>query len=85
MGTKNIKQTTSELRDILFDELKSLRKGTSTNDRANSVSKLASQIIYASRLELENKRMEIAIGAAFGQMRWAEVDGKTINVPALRM
>ena len=80
-----IKETTESLRDILFKELASLRTGESSTDRANSVSKLASQIIYASRLELENKRMEIAIGNMFGQIRWSKIDGTNAVIPALVM
>ena len=76
-------KNTSNLREILFSELESLREGKSTENRAHAVSKLASQIIYASRLELENKRMEITIGHMFGKMRWNKVDNELTNIPKL--
>lgn len=83
--SKSIQETTESLREILFSEIKTLRSGESTTDRANSVSKLASQLIYASRLELENKRMEVAIGDLFGQVRWDKIDGELNNVAKLGM
>ena len=80
-----VQETTESLRDILFEEIRTLRSGDSSTDRANSVSKLASQIIYATRLELENKRMEVAIGDMFGQVRWDNIDGEKVSIPVIEV
>ncbi|MDB4681365.1 hypothetical protein OAE88_00495 [bacterium] len=78
-------RNTEDIRKILMDELDSLVKGESSIDRANSVSKLSAQAIYATRMELENKRSEIAIGHLFGQVRWDKIDGLEVTLPKLTM
>jgi hypothetical protein len=77
--------TTETIREILLSEIDSLIKGESTIDRANSVAKLSAQAIYATRVELENKRCEINIGNLFGQVRWDKIDGLEVSVPKLTM
>jgi hypothetical protein len=49
------KVTASDLRKVLWQELADLRDGTSTPNRANAVSKLASQILDSVRLEVQSK------------------------------
>lgn len=48
-----VRRTSVGLRDALFDELDSLRLGTSDRERATAVGKLAAQIIAVTRLEME--------------------------------
>ena len=42
-----------KLRGILFAELKDLRCGKSTPEKANAVSKVAAQIVYSKRVDVE--------------------------------
>ena len=46
---------------ILYKELDSLVKGTSTNERGRTVSKLAAQIVYDRRLDIEDRRLKLQI------------------------
>lgn len=78
-----MKTTTETVRDTLLAEIDSLIKGASSVDRANAVAKLSAQVIYSSRLELENKRSEVDIGRLFGQVRWDKIDGIEIQIPSL--
>ena len=68
-----------------MDELDSLIAGKSTIDRAHAVSKLSAQAIYATRVELENKRAEISIGSLFGKVRWDKIDGVEVTLPTITM
>ena len=77
--------TTETIREILMEELNSLIDGKSRIERANAVAKVSAQAIYASRLELENKRAEINIGNLFGQIRWDKIDGLEVTLPKLTM
>ena len=77
--------STEDIRKILMDEMESLIAGKSTTDGANSISKLSAQAIYATRLEMENKRAEISIGNLFGQVRWKNIDGEEVTLPKLTM
>lgn len=51
-----ITRNSAGLRDALFDEIDSIRKGTSTPLRANAVAKLASSIVETVRMEMEVQR-----------------------------
>lgn len=51
--------TTQTLRDELFSTMEKLQKGCITTKEAQATAKIAANIIYATRLELENKRMEL--------------------------
>ncbi|MDE2104144.1 MAG: hypothetical protein KGL39_43305 [Patescibacteria group bacterium] len=46
-------RTSAGLRNALFDELDSIRNGTSNTARANAVAKLAGQLVETVRMELE--------------------------------
>lgn len=50
---KTIDQSTKGLRRILFDEIDSIREGTTSHVRANSVARLATSIIESAKLEIE--------------------------------
>lgn len=76
-------ENTDDLKRVLFGEIDSLIKGESSLERANSVSKLASQIIYAFRVEVENKREEINLSKITGEDRLGKIDAKTVTVPSL--
>ena len=76
---------TETIRDILMKELDSLVSGKTSIERANAVAKVSAQAIYATRVELENKRAEINIGNLFGQVRWDKIDGLEVTLPKLTM
>lgn len=76
-------ENTSDLKRVLLGEIDALIKGESSPKRANGVSKLASQIIYACRVEIENKREEINLSKLTGEDRTNRIDGKTVTVPSL--
>lgn len=50
---KKMIRTSAGLRDVLFDELDSIRDGTSNPQRAQAVSKLACQVINSVKMEIE--------------------------------
>lgn len=51
-----IVRTSAGLRDAIFDEIDSIRNGTSNPTRANAVAKLATGIVETVRMELEVQR-----------------------------
>jgi hypothetical protein len=57
-----VTRTSEGLRDALFEELDMLRKGDSTPQRAGAVSKLATTVIDAARLDIEFVRFAKASG-----------------------
>lgn len=48
-----VSRTSAGLRDAIFDELDSIRNGTSNPTRANAVAKLAGSIVETVRMEIE--------------------------------
>lgn len=50
---RDIETSTRGLRQALFDEINGLRKGTTSIQRANTVHKLAMEIIHITKLELD--------------------------------
>lgn len=48
-----ISRTSAGLRDAIFDEMDSIRNGTSNPTRANAVAKLAGSIVETVRMEIE--------------------------------
>lgn len=51
-----IVRTSAGLRDAIFDEIDSIRAGTSNPTRANAVAKLAMGVVETVRMELEVHR-----------------------------
>jgi hypothetical protein len=52
-------RTSSDLRNILFEEIDQLRAGKSDANRANAVAKLASQIVSSAKLDFEYSRFAV--------------------------
>ncbi len=48
-----IQRTSAGLRDAIFDEIDSVRNGTSNPTRANAIAKLAGGIVETVRMEIE--------------------------------
>lgn len=59
---------TSNLRDILFDELDALRNGTADPRRSMAVARLAQQIIGTAKVEMDFHKLRLR----------AEADGKEL-------
>jgi hypothetical protein len=55
-AAKPILRTSAGLRDAIFDEIDSIRDGSSNPTRANAVAKLATGIVETVRMELEVQR-----------------------------
>ena len=53
---KSIKRNTTGMKEALFDELDSLRKGDSTPQKARAVSCLVGGVIAATRIEMDYAR-----------------------------
>lgn len=56
--------TLNELREALWKELEDLREGRSTIRRSNAISKLAQQILDATRLEIQTKWTNVITGSS---------------------
>ena len=65
---------TSTLRGILFDELESLRNGTSEPKMASAVAKLASQIIGTAKVEMEFHKLAAKMKAQGGELVLGAMD-----------
>lgn len=59
-----VERTTNGFRNALFDELDSLRQGTSNHNIANATSRLCSTIIDSVRMELEVRKFLQTSGTA---------------------
>lgn len=51
-----IQRTSAGLRDAIFDEIDSVRNGSSNPTRANAIAKLATGIVETVRMEIEVQR-----------------------------
>ena len=76
-------ETTKAVRDILMKELNDLMNGKTDIEHANAVSKVAGQAIYTTRLELENKRIEVELHMNTDQDRLKFIDGNNVKIPTL--
>ena len=69
-----------KIRNILFDELDLVRKKDGDTKRAKAVSGLAAQAVYAIRVEVENKKIELDIGQADKEVKtWMNKDFTKIS------
>ena len=62
-------QSTKSLQDMLFKELESISSGNGDLKKAKVVSKISSQIIYAARIEIENKRIELELSKSTEEVK----------------
>lgn len=53
---KKVMRTSAGLRDALFDELDSLRDGTSNPTKANAVAKIAGTVVELVQMEMQVQR-----------------------------
>ncbi len=75
--------TTKNIRDALMKELSDLMDGKADVRHAKAVAKVSAQAIYATRVELENKRMEIELHLNTDNDRMKFIDGNKVKVPTL--
>jgi hypothetical protein len=59
-----IDRNTSGIREVLFQELESLRANETTPQRACAVAKLCAQIVQSARLDIDYQRFVSADGGA---------------------
>lgn len=67
-------QTSADLRTMLFEEMRDLRSGASTPQRAVAVAKLAAQIVSSIRAEVDVARA-----------RQSTIDGRALDVTTLQL
>ena len=71
---------TRELQDILFAQMNELVNGDGDIKKAKAITKLASQAIYITRLEVENKRLELEVSKSNEDVKkWMEKDFSNIQ------
>ena len=75
--------TTQNIRKVLMKELNDLMDGKVDAAHAEAVSKVASQAIYSTRVELENKRIEAELHMNTDENRLKFIDGKNVKIPTL--
>jgi len=78
------KQTTKTLREMLFKQLEGLQNKTIDVKEARVAVKTASQIVYLTRLDLENKRIEMQLMKTVCRPK-KNVDGAKVSIPALEL
>ena len=59
---ETMKKTSTEIKEILFNELDALRKGKSTPQKARAVSALVNSVIATTRIEMDFARMALENG-----------------------
>jgi len=69
---------------MLFEQLEGLQDGSIEAKTARVFAKTASQIVYASRLDLENKRIEMQLMKTVCRPK-KNIDGKTVTIPSLEI
>jgi len=71
---------TEQLRELLFAEIDNLKNGKSDNKKAKIISDIATQIIYTTRLEVENKRLELDLSKQNEEVKkWMDKDFSSIQ------
>lgn len=73
-------KTTKDLRKILFKEMMDLRCNRVTPRHAKQTTKIASQIIYSLRVDIENKRENIKIMKALSKNKFKDRDVKPLEI-----
>lgn len=77
--------STKKIRNVLMKELDDLMSGKAELEHAQAVTKVAAQAIYATRIELENKRMEVALEINTDEDRMKFIDATSVSVPSLNL
>lgn len=73
-------KTTTTIRDLLFKEMEDLANGKSDIKKAKAMTKISAQIIYSTRLEIENKKIEVEIAKANKEVQnWMKKDFSKIQ------
>jgi len=77
-------RTSKSLREMLFTQLEGLQDGSVDLKTARAFTKTASQIVYSSRVDIENKRIEMQLAKTMSRPK-KNLDGKTVAVPSLEL
>lgn len=75
--------STKDIRDILFKQMEILVNGKTDKDdiaKARTVCDMASQIVYSTRVEVENKKIELELAKSDKEVKkWLERDFSNIQ------
>ena len=77
-------RSTKDLRKMLFEQLDGLNNKTKTVKEVSTFAKVASQIVYSARLDIENKRIEVELMKTTKRPK-KNIDGKNISIPSLEL
>jgi len=73
-------KTTSDMKAALYEQIELLSNGSGDTNVAKTIAKVASQAIYATRIELENKRLELELAKSTKKVKkWMEKDFSNIQ------
>ena len=73
-------EDTSSIRKMLLKQIEDVVNGEANIEEARVVCDLSSQLIYTTRLELENKRLELELGKSDNEVKkWMERDFSNIQ------
>lgn len=62
-----VDRNTHGIREVLFQELESLREGKTTPQRASSVARLCGQIVNSARLDIDYQRFVSEVSSENGE------------------
>lgn len=79
MEDKKVIRSSSGLRDVLFDEIDSLRNGESNPARATALAKLSVQIINSVTMEIQYNKYLAAANKDGGQIK--EITRPELAIP----
>jgi len=69
---------------MLFKQLEGIQDGSVDLKEARVVVKTASQIVYSSRLDIENKRIEMQLMKTMTRNK-KNIDGVGVSIPTLEL
>lgn len=73
-------KTTTDIRDILFEQMDKINKQKGDIEEAKVITDLSAQAIYATRVEIENKKLELELGKSTDEVKkWMSRDFSDIQ------
>lgn len=73
-------KSTMDIRDILFQQMDKINNGKGDIEEAKTITELSAQAIYATRVEVENKKLELELGKATEEVKkWMSRDFSNIQ------
>lgn len=73
-------KSTTDIQELLLKEMKELASGKGDISKAKAMAELSAQAIYVTRVELENKRLELELGRSNEEVKkWMDKDFSKIQ------